>query len=404
MATYPLASLIDMPAARDDVVRMASQAFGIARDATERWVGLGGDANWRLLIEGSAPAACLLLVPMGQYVGGARVSMTGIAGVAVPPEARGRGVAANLLTATVRELHQSGVALSTLYSAMHPLYRRVGYETAGVLCRARVPAAMFPATDRGAGWKPFDAARDLDGVRACAAAFAREQQGYVDRGPYLWERVQRPRGAQTEAFVARAEDGTVEAYVFYLLGGHDPEQPGTGSALGNVLDVQDFAWSTPRGLTRLQGFLRGFSSVVGDVNLFGGVDSPLLMGLDDRRFRVRVRDQWMLRVTHVQTALTQRRYPVGLGAQIDLDLDDPTLPEQAGRWRLTLDGSGAARCERGGDGRLALSARSLAPLYTGHMSATRLASAGWVQADASTLAACDAAFAPASAPAMADAF
>jgi predicted acetyltransferase len=401
-----LAQLDTLPkAAFDDVARLASQAFGIDRDTTRRWIDKAGPANWRLLRENDTTLACLLLVPMGLYLGGRRVEQQGIAGVAVGPEARGRGIAGRLMAASVLELHDQRVPISTLYSAMHPLYRKVGFDTAGVVCKTRLAAGDIPPGDRGAGWHAFDKAKHFEAVRACYERFAAAQHGALARGPYIWDRVERPRGATTESFFARGDDDkTVEAYVFYRLADHDPDQPAIGTALGNTLIITDTAWSTPRGMQRLLGFLRGFSSVVGEIVFHGPLDSPLLLALPDRRYRVRLADHWMLRITHLQSAIEQRGYPLGLAATLDINLADDTITAHNGRWRITLDGSGRATCKPGGDGSLALDARTLAMLYTGHMTATQLAMAGRVRGKTTTLRTADAIFGGFGQPSMADMF
>ncbi|HZM00306.1 MAG TPA: GNAT family N-acetyltransferase, partial [Planctomycetota bacterium] len=110
---------------------IASACFNVPEEDTRTWFERGGLRNLRLQRDGGAVAAGLLLVPMGQWFGGRAVPMTGIAGVGVPAERRGRGAALSLMRAALAELRRSGVALSTLYPATTALYRAVGYEVAG---------------------------------------------------------------------------------------------------------------------------------------------------------------------------------------------------------------------------------------------------------------------------------
>lgn len=84
-------------------------------------------------------AGGLSLYSMGQWFGGQRISMSGIAGVGVAPEYRGMGVATELMRQTVNELYANGVPLSALYAATQELYRKVGYEQAGSYCRFSLP-------------------------------------------------------------------------------------------------------------------------------------------------------------------------------------------------------------------------------------------------------------------------
>ena len=82
-----------------------------------------------------------VLIPMGQHFLGARVPILGVAGVLVPPAARGLGVARHLMVEILREAGARGAPLVTLYASTVPLYRSVGFERAGTrwtaTCRGR---------------------------------------------------------------------------------------------------------------------------------------------------------------------------------------------------------------------------------------------------------------------------
>lgn len=367
-------------AAAEAVARQMTLAFGFPIEGTRRWVDLVERENWRVLGGTASPLAMAGLVPMAQYVGGRSVSMTGIAGVAVPPEGRGKGSAKRMMSGVVRELHESGVALSVLYSALHQLYRAVGYETSGTVHLARVPAAMLATDDRGAGWRGFVEADDLPGVRACYERFAIRRHGYVDRGGYIWDRVQRPRQEQTEGFLCEDDAGGVEAYVFYRLGDFERTEGGTGSGQGMEMRVTDLAWAGERGLRRLMAFLYGYSSIVGEIVFQTPVESALLLSLPDRRFRVGVIDRFMTRVTNFECAMTERGYRAGAPAEVHIELVDGVVAEQSGEWVVRVDDEGNGSCERGGRGDMVIPARWLGPLYMGHASAVELSDAGFIKA------------------------
>src|ERR1043166_7061219 len=76
------------------IVRLYHHAFASTPDAEQKWIRPAGLENFRGVRESEKqhPCACLLRIPMGQYFGGRRVSILGIAGVATAPEARGQGL------------------------------------------------------------------------------------------------------------------------------------------------------------------------------------------------------------------------------------------------------------------------------------------------------------------------
>ncbi|MBI3925782.1 MAG: GNAT family N-acetyltransferase [Armatimonadetes bacterium] len=185
---------------------------------------------------------------MAQWFGGRAVPMTGIAGVAVAPEARARAVGRALIRETLQELHKEGVALSALYPSTLPFYRASGYELAG---------SRF---HRKAFW-------------------------------------------------------------------------------------------------------------------YGGPVSPLLLLLKEQPRSLKLMDQWMLRLVHLESAFSERGYPAGVEAELHLALEDPILPENAGNWILEVSGS-RGRVRPGGKGELRLDVGALAALYSGYLSPDQLAAAG----------------------------
>src|SRR5262249_25447711 len=74
-------------------------------------------------------------------------------------------------------------------------------------------------------------------------------------------------------------------------------------------------------------------------------------------------------------ALTERGYIEGVTDELHLDVRDDLIPENQGRFVLSIAG-GKGKVKRGGKGRLRLDVRGLAPLYTGHMHPASLAVAG----------------------------
>lgn len=383
-----------------------SRAFGFTAEQAGQWMRDKVTLpESRVLREGGVAVATAMRVPMGIWLGGVAVPQAGIAGVAVAPEARGRGLAREVMRRCLLEMHERGEAISTLYSAMHPLYRSVGYETAGNLFSARVPAGMIAATDRGADWRPMTDA-DLPAVQACARERARLTPAALDRGPYVWDRVLRSKDGPAEAFVAEDGSGRVEAYAIYRVQPRT-DGPTTGSGRGRLMELVDFGYASGHGLDRLLGFLRGFSSVVGEILMAEHPASPLLARLPDRRYSLAVHDSWMLRVVDVSRALEARGYAPDLTCAFTIRVDDPLLEANTRPLRVTIE-AGSARVERAGGSKageaIEMKVGVLAPILTGMQSASLLARVGLVRGPARDLGALDAAMACAGGPCMFDFF
>lgn len=383
-----------------------SRAFEPTPDGALAWVRDGiGVENARVLRESGTVVATSMRAPMGIWLGGRVVPQVGIAGVAVAPEARGRGLAREVMRRCLLEMVDLNEPISTLYSAMHPLYRSVGYETAGQLFSARVPAGMIQSTDHGADWRPF-VDRDLPGVKACQRERARFVSGALDRGPYLWKRAFEPKAGPAEAFVAEEASGQIEAYCVYRVTARD-DGPTSGNARGKLMDLVDFGYLNGHGLDRLLGFLRGFSSVVGEIDLADHPGSPLLSRLPDRRFAMSIHDPWMLRVVNVAGALEARGYAGALSCEFVLRVGDALIGPNNQPLHVSI-GGGTAEARPATDAEAAhaieLDVRHLAPILTGMQSATQLASLGLVRGAEAETSKLDAAFACTSGPCMFDFF
>src|SRR5262245_23351235 len=109
------------PADMEALAPIVAWAFGNDPRSALEWLQRGEPGCLRVASRSvrSGVEAGLLEIPMGQWFGGERLSLLGIAGVAVAPEARGQGVAFGLVQATLRAARERGVALSMLYPSTY---------------------------------------------------------------------------------------------------------------------------------------------------------------------------------------------------------------------------------------------------------------------------------------------
>ncbi len=348
---------------RKALAPILGHCFGFPPEEVPDWLARAGHENVRAY----GDVGGLIVVPMGQYFGGRAVPMTGIAGVGIAPEARGGGVATQMMTEVVREIRASGCALSTLYPATVPLYRGVGYARAGARYEIEVAPAAVATRDRALRIERIERGEeDLD-VRAVYARFAARRPGFLERGPYIWGRIFRPRKGHHLAFKVMSDRGC-EGYVVVS------HKMGDGESEVNIADF--VALSLPA-TSRLLDLLAGYGSIATTLRWHGAAPDLLTSALRDRRHSVRVTDYWMLRICDVERALGARGYAAD-GA-LDLEVRDDVLPENAGRFRLQVR-DGRASVDRGGQGTFAIDVRGLAALYSGFHDARTLADLGELEA------------------------
>ncbi|GAA2444998.1 GNAT family N-acetyltransferase [Actinomadura vinacea] len=327
--------------------------------------------------EDGRPVATARIHDLPQWWHGRPVSMGGVGGVVVAPEARGRGVGRRLMTEVLERCTAFGHALSVLYPATTPLYRSLGWEHAGSLHRAGLPAEALREVraDASVGVRragPDDAAEVAEVIRR-----VHRDAGHC--GPIDWgEKAWRIYLADRDVYHYLAEDGFL-AYHW-----------GEGN---RSLEVELLVAASEATLRALWALVGTGSSIVPTVYANVAPHDPVFWLTRERTSEEVQRTRWMLRVLDAPAAVEARGFPPGVSAEAALEIDDPQLPANTGSWRLVVkDGTG--RLERGdaaGRPAVRVGARGLAALYGGVPTST-LRATGLLEGDAPVL---DAVFAAA---------
>lgn len=380
-------------AERATLADILSHAFAFPLDDAPKWFERAGHGNVRVFYEDDALIGGLIVIPMGQYFGGRAVPTYGVAGVGIAPEQRGSGAGTRMMRALISELHARGVALSTLYPATVPLYQRAGYERAGARYAVSVRPQELPVRHDPA-FRVVNLATVGDAVTGpLYARQARTRDGSLDRGDYVWGRVNNPRqGVVRRVGVASAEG--VEGYVVLM---HRQEE-----GFDTTVTVVDAVAVTARAAQELLVVLGGYRSLAREVRWYGAPQHALVQRLRDRQHTITLTDFWMLRVVHVGEALRVRGYNPTLAATLGLTVTDDVVPANEGSWRLDVSHGEATVTREALEG-ITLDVRALAALYTGFRSARALADDGLLTGGDEAIATADALFAG-TAPSMGDMF
>jgi predicted acetyltransferase len=368
-----------------EVGRLVSHAFAGPVEGAMEWLRAAGLHHLRVLREGGSPVASLLRIPMGQFFGGKSVPMMGVAGVAVAPEVRGRGLARRLMQEALREMHAEGWPISALYPSTQALYRQVGYEQAGHRFMIRVPLTQIDVRERSA---EVTALREgsTSAVEDCYRAFASSQHGWLDRGEYCWARVREMRGERYHAFGVPGQDGRegLDGYAFFAQRRKDSGR--------HDLIVSDVAFRTPHAGRRLLGLFADFATVGDELVLHGGPHHPLLWLLGQQRYTITLRDFWMLRITDVTRALEARGYATPVRAEVHVAIQDGLIDANARRFILRVEG-GRGGVQPGGSAEVRLGANALAALWSGFATPAQLRVLGAIEGPDSALEALSGIFA-----------
>ena len=147
--------------------------------------------------------SCLTVIPARLRVGGAWVSVGGIAGVATHPAHQGQGYASRLIAATVPSLAEElGYSVSGLFALSDSLYRRFGWEPASEAHRFSFsPASLTSFTAPGIV-RPAGAETDPGwaAVRALHAATAAGKSGECWRDDRRWQLIAAASGREWSVY------------------------------------------------------------------------------------------------------------------------------------------------------------------------------------------------------------
>lgn len=354
------------------VIRIRSRSFGpLAAGQREEWLKGAqefiDDGRYVGVVDDDEVVAAARFWDFQQWWGGRRVPLSGVAGVVVAPEYRGRGVGSLLMRGVLERSVAKGFPLTALYPATTVIYRKLGYEFGGGRYRFSFSAAGL----RGLGGKevsirragPGDAPRFLELVAEA------HQAGRVS-GPLVWaeSKVAEWLG-DDDNFGYLADDG----FVVYNWDGSD-------------LRVDEIIAGSEATARALWATVGSGSSIARTVHAYVAPNDPVHLLLPEEADKEAQLQRWMLRLLDAPAAIAARGFALGASVEAELELSDLELPSNTGRWHLSVaDGSGRLSPSTSTGDALRLAPRGLAALYAGTPLATLrrsgLASGGSPESD-----------------------
>jgi predicted acetyltransferase len=311
-----------------------------------------------------------------QWWSGQAVSAADVAGVAVAPESRGRGVARALLAALLRGARERGAAVSALFPTTIGPYRACGWEVAGTLRTVDLATADLPRhrpaphlTRRAA------AAEDMPAVADLYERVARHRRGLLTRRGELFDHLGATTTLPTDGVTLVEHDGDLVGYVSWDRGrrGYGPD---------SVLTAFDLLATTPDAARELVGVLASWRSVAPTLRLRLLDGDAVTAQLPLEAVREHRQQPWMHRPVDVSRAVRERGWPAYARGSVEFTLDDDLAEWNTGAWRLDV-ADGAAELRRTtGDPALHLSVRGFAQLYAGATTAESLVQAGQLRTGA----------------------
>ena len=307
------------------------------------------------------------------------VPIAAVTSVGVSPDHRRRGALTALMRAELHGLHESGgEAVAALWASEGGIYGRFGYGLASRRARMAVrrDAALRSDVDAGAERVALVDAETAGAVmRKVHAEYASTRIGGLSRPEPAWDWLladpEHDRGGASALRFAVVEGG----YARFRI--KDDWEPRRGPE--HEVRVSELVSLTPQAHAALWRFLTRLD-LVGEVRYSNApADDPLPWMLDNPRLAsVDLEDALYVRLVDLDRALSGRRYSAPL--DVVFEVSDSFCPWNAGRWRLTVDDSGAATVQRtDAQPDLACSTADLGAAYLGSTRLTVLAAAGRVR-------------------------
>ncbi|MDQ1697487.1 MAG: hypothetical protein QOJ03_2840, partial [Frankiaceae bacterium] len=333
-------------------------------DGLHRWGGFDGPG--RLVAKATD-------IEHGQWWGGRLVAASGVAGVAVEPEQRGRGATRAVMTALLDGARERGAAVAALFCTSTAVYRSVGFETCGVLRHVDIPTAHLRRAATPSVRLRAGDGTDWPAVRAVYGEVARTGNGLLSRrGPTFPDPTDAalPDGIDGVS-LAEDEQGRVVGYATW--------QRGRGYGDSSAVTVHDCLALTSSAADALLGSIGTWVTVAPTVRFrLPPWADAVTTQLPLERAREHRAEVWMHRPIDVVAAVAARGWPAAVTGSVDFRLHDPLLPWNDGEWRLSLS-AGEGRLEpAAADTDLTLSVRGWSLLWCGAARAAQVRQAGFL--------------------------
>jgi predicted acetyltransferase len=316
--------------------------------------------------------------------GGGRLGCAGVTLVSVRADQRRRGVLTGLMDRLLQQARERGDAVAALWASETPIYGRFGFGPAiptVEITLDRDHAALQPPgpveevalIERSVAREAFPAIRSQ--VSATRPGLLTRPTGFWDS--LLDEEPTPPpsSGPRQHALLPG------RAYAIYRL---RPDWT-AGAPTGQVV-VSELHATDPEAAAAMWRFVTDVDLASSTVAGRRPVDDPVLAMVVDQG-RARVAQDWPLQVRLLDLAgvLSTRTYHSD--GSLVVDVRDPQLPDQAGRWHLEVSG-GRGSCRRTErPAGLTLDIAALSTVVLGGVRTTQLAAAGRVREDGSGTAA-----------------
>jgi len=314
-------------------------------------------------------------------VPGAVVPAAHVTGVGVAPTHRRRGLLTAMMHRQLREIAAGPEPIAVLWASESAIYPRFGYGPAATRLRLDIPTREVRLTPAVAPAGRLRVVEPIAATAELAGVFDRIRAGRVgwsSRDERRWKYLLTDNESRREGATALrgvlcdGADGPV-GYAIWRV----QERWGDRGPDSRVR-IEEVVADDPATYVTLWQFLLGIDLARSATYSYAALDEPLQYLVDEpRRLGGATLDSLWVRLIDLPAALEARRYAAPV--DVVLQVTDPLIEGNSGRWRLTGD-TEKATCVRTDDpADLACTVTELGAAYLGGTSLAALAAAGRIE-------------------------
>lgn len=275
--------------------------------------------------------------------GGDVVPFAGVSCIAVAADHRRRGALSKIIRAQLHGLHEHGAEpFAVLWASESRIYRRFGYGEASEYTGYELA--------KGAEFRPgielsTDPIRELSVEAArplMAEIYAKQlpnRVGKLSRRTLDWNHLLADDPADRDGMSSQRFAVHPEGYACYRVSGGRGDRGPSGR-----LSVEEIVATTPQAHALLWRYVLDMD-LIGTITGRIGPDDPIRQMLaEPMAQRWHQKPALWVRIVDLDRALVARRYLTAL--DVVFEVTDEFCPWNAGRWRLTADGTGTAQVRR----------------------------------------------------------
>ena len=294
-------------------------------------------------------AGCLRITPFEIYSRSIKMPMAGIAAVAVPPEARRRGIAEILIEDALRKMYEMDYPISMLFPFKHRFYEKFGYGNVGNLMQYQFAPANISSFEERSHVRAFSKS-DKNKLKKVLQQEIQVHGSFTPlRNEKFWDLVVFPKLKDTYVY----DDGEVKGYIVMEVH-REVGGPGAGNGARNGLagetavGIKEFVGLDGAAHRGLWGFIGALGEQVSQVKFLAPADYPISLFLKEPRelnfqrifFEYKslatVASGFMLRIINVPGALSKMHHGVELPADYVIKVDDGNLPQNSRVFNLHI--------------------------------------------------------------------